>query len=92
MKHRITEELCWNIKAMGIPKLRACRIGFDWIEPDKRRDMDNISAGKKFILDALVWAGVIADDSWKCVKGFMPESFRVIKDNPGVWVYIKEVE
>ena len=75
---------------MGIPRLRACRIGFDWIEPDKRRDMDNISAGKKFILDALVWAGVLQDDSWKCVVGFMPESFRVIKDNPGVWVYIKE--
>ena len=45
-------------------------IHFRWIERDRRRDCDNIAAGKKFILDAMGKAGVLKDDGRRYVKGF----------------------
>ena len=67
-----------------------CRIGFVWVEPDRKRDMDNISAGKKYILDALVGLGILKDDSWKYIKGFLPEIFEADKNNWGIKVRIEE--
>lgn len=62
-----------------------------WAEPDKRRDMDNISSfGRKVIQDALVDAGVLEDDGWKYITGFS-DSFEVDKENPRIEVKIKEV-
>ena len=43
---------------------------FIWIEENKRRDLDNICFAKKFILDALVQAGVLQDDNRKIVTNF----------------------
>lgn len=44
-----------------------------WIEPNMRRDVDNISGGAKFILDGLVMAGKIPDDSRRWVQGLSHE-------------------
>ena len=46
------------------------KIHFNWIEGNKRRDLDNICFAKKFILDAMVKAGKIKDDHRKCVTAF----------------------
>lgn len=63
-----------------------------WIEPNKRRDKDNISSfGRKVIQDALVSAGVLKDDGWKYVVGFS-DRFDVDKNNPRIEVLIREVE
>lgn len=62
-----------------------------WIEPNRRRDKDNISSfGRKVIQDALVSAGVLKDDGWKHVVGFS-DRFEVDKENPRIEVIIKEV-
>lgn len=46
------------------------RLTVIWREPKKsRRDPDNVMAAKKFILDGLVNAGVIQNDSHKYVSG-----------------------
>lgn len=34
-----------------------------WFEPNRKRDVDNIQSSKKFILDAMVKAGVLVNDS-----------------------------
>ena len=47
------------------------KINFLWIEENGKRDLDNISFAKKFILDALVKAKVIENDSRKYVAGFV---------------------
>jgi Holliday junction resolvase RusA-like endonuclease len=39
-----------------------------WVEGDKRRDLDNVAAGIKFVLDGLVDGGFMIDDSQKWVK------------------------
>lgn len=65
-------------------------IKFYWVEKERRRDPDNISAGKKYILDALVQKGILQNDGWKDIAGFSDEFF-IDKNNPGVRVEIYEV-
>lgn len=87
-----------NIVAVAIRQcLRGVRIEkpvsmeYLWVEPNKRRDKDNISSfGRKVIQDALVDAGVLKDDGWKYVDGFF-DRFEVDKTNPRIEVLIKEV-
>ena len=63
-----------------------------WIEPNRRRDKDNISSfGRKVIQDALVQCGVLKDDGWKYVVGFS-DKFDVGKDNPRIEDLIREAD
>ncbi len=48
----------------------AVKINFTWIEENKKRDLDNICFAKKFILDALVKANVLKNDTQNYVIGF----------------------
>lgn len=45
-------------------------INFNWIEKNKKRDLDNIAFAKKFILDAMVKTKKIKNDGWQYVAGF----------------------
>lgn len=65
---------------------------FHWVEKNHRRDLDNIAAGKKLIIDGLVVCGILAGDGWKHVTGFS-DLFTVVDEdtpNPGVMVEIEE--
>lgn len=63
------------------------KVHFKWMEKDKRRDYDNIMAGSKLILDALVKQERIVNDSQRWL---MPptHSFEVDKTNPRIEVTI----
>lgn len=62
---------------------------FHWYCKNKKKDKDNIcGAGKKFILDGLQHAGVIAQDNWNAVIGFR-DYFYIDGENPHVKVIIK---
>ena len=65
----------------------AVYLRFNWIEPNKRRDKDNIASAKKFIIDALVKSGILENDGWKNVIGFS-DRFSVDKNNPRIEVEI----
>lgn len=66
-------------------------IDYLWIEPNSKRDKDNISSyGRKVIQDALVSSGVIDNDGWKQIEGFS-DSFGVDKNNPRIEIRIREV-
>ena len=67
------------------------RIYFLWVEENKKRDKDNVAFAKKFILDALVKAGVLRNDGWKHVDSFA-DSFAIDKKNPRVEVTIETIE
>lgn len=58
-----------------------------WYEPNLRRDIDNITFAIKFILDALVKAEVIKDDSQKYVSKVSHEVL-IDKENPRIEVII----
>jgi len=70
--------------------VEAILVDIEWIEPDKRRDPDNIAAGKKFIFDGMVEAGFIDNDGWRQILGWT-ESFSVNPKNCGVNLKITAV-
>ena len=67
------------------------QIHLTWVEKARRRDPDNIRAGSKFILDALVKTNVLPGDSLKTVWG-ISDSFLVDKDNWRVEVLVTDME
>lgn len=64
-------------------------VAFEWREKDRRRDLDNIAAASKFILDGLVKAKVLPGDGWRHVIG-LEHRFTVDAQKPGVLVTIVE--
>lgn len=65
---------------------------YTWIEPNRKRDKDNIAAGgRKIIQDALVEAGYLKNDGWNDIAGFSDE-FRIDRKDPRIEVDIEEVE
>lgn len=71
------------------PVTGPARFKFIYFEPHRRRDPDNIAAGaKKFILDALVEAGILANDGQKNVAGWTEEWY--VARQPRVEVFLEE--
>ena len=64
-----------------------CYIKFRWFVKDKRTDPDNIAFAKKYILDGIVKAKSIPDDTMRHILGFTDE-FIIDKNNVGVEVTI----
>lgn len=90
-KQREQSYIIWSIKEqLGSLYINKPVVGhFTWIEENKRRDLDNICFAKKFILDALVQAGVLQDDNRKIVTNFT-DSFEYA-DKSKVIVELEEV-
>ena len=93
MKRDWTEVCALLAKARHIPRMARVFLEFKWTEPApskhaRTRDPDNVAAGRKFILDGLVNAGVIDDDNLAHVAGWR-DSFAV-GGSPGVEVTITE--
>ena len=79
-----------QLKGLKIDK--AIFITYRFFEPNKRRDLDNISAfAHKVIQDALVKSGIIRNDGWKEIVGFV-DTFAVDKERPRIEVILQEVE
>lgn len=88
--------ISWIAKAAMASQRWKCpdepvRIKFVWVETHRGRDQDNIRGYEKYILDGLVKAGAISDDSQKCIDGFTENEMRVDPMHPGVQVYIDTV-
>ena len=60
-----------------------------WYEPNKRRDIDNITFAVKFIQDSLVKAEIIQDDSQKFLNRNLHD-VQVDVENPRIEVEIIE--
>lgn len=75
-KHDYTNYIAYLVRQAPIFKKPSLKIV--WYEKNKKRDMDNIVAGKKFILDGLVTTGVIKDDSRKYIN----DIHDIIEDDP----------
>ena len=48
-------------------------VMFTWYKPDNRKDHDNISFAKTFVIDGIVKAGVLPDDTPKYIRNFQDE-------------------
>ena len=86
-KKKIEEEIYYLCLEQGITYVTQAWFLFEWIEPNKRRDPDNVAAGRKFIFDGLVKARRLPGDGWKHVIGWL-DTFAIDKEKPGVRVQI----
>lgn len=85
-KKEWTQRIAWLAKAAKLPQFERAHFDFEWREPTKRRNPDNIAGGgKKLIFDGLVTAKVIKNDGWGQVASWS-DSFAVDKLAPGVLV------
>jgi Holliday junction resolvase RusA-like endonuclease len=82
--------LCTQYAKTLKPIEKRVKIIFTWYCKNQKKDPDNISFAKKFILDGLVKAGVLENDGWKNIAGF-EDYFIVDADKPRVEIEIREV-
>ena len=73
LKNEIEEQIAgiirYEARLSPIRQHLPVEIEFTWRERHGRRDPDNIRAGAKFILDALVRTGILPDDSQRVIAG-----------------------
>ena len=81
MKESEDEKVCWYATQQKIPLFEKAKLKITYIRKNSRTDPDNVVVAKKFILDGLVQAGVLIDDTCKHIKGF-EESWEVDKEKP----------
>ena len=92
MKKQDQEYIAWQIRQQtrGYVVRKPVRMVYRWYEPNRRRDLDNISSyGRKIIQDALVQCHVLPDDGWNWVTGFKDE-FYIDKKRPRIEVELWE--
>lgn len=91
-KKALTAVCAWYVIEQKVPVfIVPVTVRCRFIEPNRRRDRDNIQSGTKFIMDALVRTGRIKDDSQRWVKNVFPEVSDVVDaTNPRVEVDILE--
>jgi len=76
LKKEWTERIAWQFKIQNLRPVKRAYFEFLWIEKNRQRDPDNISAGKKFVLDAMVEAGLMPKDGWRNVAGWA-DKFKI---------------
>jgi Holliday junction resolvase RusA-like endonuclease len=72
------------------PIEKRVKLIITWYCKNQKKDPDNISFAKKYILDGLVKAGILQNDGWKQIAGF-EDYFVVDMHKPRVEVELREV-
>ncbi len=91
MKKQLTTSVALQARAAKLkPVTKPVRVSCHWYEKSRRRDVDNISHGCKYLLDGLVEAGVLEDDSQRHVP-HLEHHFDFDRDNPRVRITIEDL-
>ena len=89
LKREAQQQVAEAIDEAGlVPMQPPVFVRFTWVEPNMRRDPDNVAFARKFVFDALVERGILGNDNWAWVDGFA-DSFRVNAANPRIVVEIE---
>lgn len=94
MKKDGEQIVIWSIRQQmkGLHIDKPVRLHYHFFEPNRRRDLDNISAfSHKVIQDALVKCGVLQNDGWKEIIGYT-DNFSCDKNNPRIEVILEVLE
>jgi hypothetical protein len=92
MKEEWLERISPIFLQPGMPKFKSMFVEFVFYEPNKGFDPDNVAAGaRKIIFDAMVKCKVIKNDGWKQTSHGWNDRFAIDKQNPGVYMLIKEM-
>ena len=92
MKKDNEEVVIWSIRQqlkglhINVPVI----LKYDFYEPNRRRDLDNISSfAHKVIQDALVKTNVLKNDGWNEIVSYI-DQFYIDQNNPRIEVTIIE--
>lgn len=89
MKRKYTDAVCLAAINKRLPAFKEpVFVTVDWWEKNKRRDPDNIRFGIKFVLDGLVRAGVLVNDTQAWILG-IEDRYHVDRDNPRVTITLQ---
>ena len=94
MKKDAEETIIWQIRQQlhGVHIAKPVILKYEFWEPNKKRDLDNISSfAHKTIQDSLVKTGVLVNDGWENITGYL-DQFYCDKGNPRIEVTIMEVD
>jgi len=91
LKKDMTDLVVWQMK--GKKRVTSpCVLSFSWFISGKH-DYDNICFARKYILDGMVKAGVLENDSPKYVIGFGGDTFiKVSKGEEKVIIDVEEYD
>lgn len=89
LKKKTQERISPFIKISKLSPVILADLEITWIEPNRKRDPDNISVGLKFILDGLVMFKVLKTDGWRHINN-ISHKFMVDKKNYGVIVKLTD--
>lgn len=93
MKKDNEDIVIWSIRQQlrDLHINRPVMLKYDFFEPNKNRDLDNISSfAHKVIQDSLVKTGVLKNDGWNEISGYL-DQFYIDNKNPRIEVTIVEV-
>lgn len=91
LKKEYTELVMWECKAQKIkPVQEKARVEVTFYEKDMRRDSDNVFGGLKYILDGIVNAGILKNDTRKLVDLYI-NPVQLDRQNPRIEIKIKEL-
>ena len=94
MKHQAERAIIACLRAqLGKLKIRhKVYIKYEFYEPNKKRDLDNISGYfHKVFQDALVTCGILHNDNWQWVGGYK-DNFYIDARKPRIEITIYEVD
>ena len=84
-----TQRCAWSTLGKVQKITKPITLEIWWYEANEKRDVDNVAAGVKFILDGLVASGKLENDNRKWVRD-ITHHFPIDKKNPRVEVVITE--
>lgn len=92
IKKAETNRAFWECRSEPREKINEypVTIHFDWYCKNNRKDPDNICFARKFLLDGMVLAGVLKDDSREFIAGFS-DMFYTDKENVRIEILIKKL-
>lgn len=89
IKREETERVYWKCKELRIKPLKSpVKISFHWTVKNRKKDKDNITFAKKYILDGLVMAEILKNDGWNDIDSFT-DTFALGKES--VLITIEEI-
>ena len=87
LKQALGKKIVALIRQQQLVPMARVHLVVHWVEPNRRRDPDNIRAGSKFWLDALVKAGILAGDGHAQIAG-ITDHFNFDAERPRVEIYL----
>ena len=91
-KHEEQDKVKYFIGESGLKRIDgSLQAIFLFYEPNKKRDLDNISGwAHKVVMDALVTSGILENDGWKQIVGYT-DCFYIDKENPRLVIVLESV-